>query len=307
MADEEDVKVAPHLTAKSHLCAAGSSFAVCDPMTFLRDFRAGFSGFFRAIGFAFSNRMGWMFMVPALLWVVLAFGLFVLLEGPVEELSAWLSIRLDIPVDTVATNWWADIKAFVNGAREVIMGIILKLAIAYLLFVANKYIVLILLSPLLAYASERTEEIITGRTFPFSWSQLLKDAFRGALIALRNGMIEISATLGILFLTLFVPILAPISLPLLFVISAYFYGFSMFDYVFERRRMRIHESVRAVNHHVGAVMANGMLFSGMMKLPLLGVMFAPVMAAIGAVLTTVRKETELPVNDLPSHHTRIAR
>lgn len=276
-------------------------------MTFFRDFRAGFSGFFRAFGFALNNRMGWMFLVPALLWVGLAFGLFALLEGPVEHLSAWLATQLDIPVDPVATNWWADFKAFINGAREVILGVILKLAIAYLLFVANKYIVLILLSPLLAYASERTEEIITGRTFPFSWGQLMKDAFRGALIAFRNGVMELSATVGLWFLTLFVPLLAPISLPLLFVISAYFYGFSMFDYVYERRRMRIHESVRAVNDHVGAVMSNGMVFSLVMKLPLLGVMFAPVMASIGAVLATLRKEKELPMLDLHTHQPRIAR
>lgn len=275
-------------------------------MTFFRDFRSGFAGFFRAFGFALGNRMGWMFLLPALLWVVLAFGLFALLEGPVEQLSAWLATQLDIPVDPTATNWWADIRAFLNGARELIMGIILKLAIAYLLFVANKYIVLILLSPLLAYASERTEEIITGRTFPFSWGQLMKDALRGAMIALRNGILELSATVGIWFLTLFVPLLAPISLPLLFLISAYFYGFSMFDYVHERRRMRIHESVRAVNDHVGAVMANGMLFSLLMKLPLLGVVFAPVMASIGAVLATLHKENGSPVIDLRTHQPRIA-
>lgn len=276
-------------------------------MTFFRDFRSGFSGFFRAFGFALNNRMGWMFLVPILLWVLLAFGLFHLLEGPVEHLSAWLAARLDIPVDPVATDWWTDIKAFLNGARELIMGIILKLAIAYLLFIANKYIVLILLSPLLAYASERTEEIITGRTFPFSWAQLMKDALRGALIAIRNGIMELSFTVVIWFLTLLVPLLAPISLPLLFLISAYFYGFSMFDYVFERRRMLIGESVRAVNDRIGAVMANGALFSLVMKLPLFGVMFAPVMASIGAVLATVRKKQELPMVDLRTTQSRIAR
>lgn len=276
-------------------------------MTFFSDLRSGFSGFFRAFGFALSNRMGWMFLVPVLLWVLLAFGLFHLLEGPVEHLRAWLAARFDIPVDPAATDWWAIIKTFLNGARELIMGIILKLAIAYLLFIANKYIVLILLSPLLAYASERTEEIITGRTFPFSWAQLMKDALRGALIALRNGTMELSATIGIWVLTLLVPLLAPISLPVLFLISAYFYGFSMFDYVFERRRMRIGESVRAVSDRIGAVMANGALFSLVMKLPLFGVMFAPVMASIGAVLATVRKEQELPMVDLRTTQPRIAR
>ena len=259
-------------------------------MTFFHDCRLGFSGFFRAFGFAFQNGMGWMFLVPAMLWVLLAFGLFNLLEGPAEDLSTWLAARFDIPMDAQETGWWADVKAFLNGARELIMGIILKLAIAYLLFITNKYIVLILLSPLLAYASERTEEIITGSTFPFSWAQLMKDALRGALIAVRNGVMELSVTAGIWLLTLLVPVLAPLSFLLLFLVSAYFYGFSMFDYVFERRRMRIGESVRAVNDRLGCVLANGTLFSLLMKLPLVGMMFAPVMASVGAVLATVRKE-----------------
>ena len=263
-------------------------------MSFTRDLGLGLSGFFRAFGFAMSNRMGWMFLVPVLLWVLLAFGLVAVLQGPVDRLSDWVALQLEVPVQEGAQDWWSDVKAFFNGAREMIVAILLKLAVAYLLFVANKYIVLILLSPLLAYASERTEEIITGRTFPFSWAQLMKDALRGALIALRNGIMELAITVGIWFLTLFVPVLAPVSFALLFTVSAYFYGFSMFDYVFERRRMRIGESVKAVNDRIGAVLANGALFSLVMKLPLLGVMFAPVLASIGAVLATLKKEGALP-------------
>lgn len=253
-------------------------------MAFTKDLGRGFSGFFRAFRFALDNRMAWMFLVPVLLWMALAFGLFALLQGPVERLSDWVALRLEIPVTTGAEDWWSGVKAFLNGAREVMVAVLLKLAVAYLLFVANKYIVLILLSPLLAYASERTEEVLTGRRYPFSLMQLLKDALRGALVALRNAILELSFVVGIWFLTLFVPLLAPISFILLFIVSAYFYGFSMFDYVFERRRMRIGESVKAMNDRVGAVMANGALFSLVMKLPLLGVMFAPVMASIGAVL-----------------------
>ncbi|MBL7941002.1 MAG: EI24 domain-containing protein [Flavobacteriales bacterium] len=274
-------------------------------MSFTRDLGLGLSGFMRAFGFALSNRMGWMFLVPVVLWVVLAFGLFTVLQGPVDALSSWIADRLGIPMDPTSTNWWSDVKAFLNGAREVIVMVVLKLAIAYLLFIANKYIVLVVLSPLLAYASERTEEVLTGRSFPFSWRQLLHDALRGALLALRNGVMELACTVGIWFLTLFVPPLAPISFILLFLVSSYFYGFSMFDYVFERRRLRIGERVRAVNDRIGAVMANGMLFGLLMKLPLLGVMFAPVMASIGAVLATVKKEQGSPSQQVYRNEERL--
>jgi CysZ protein len=262
-------------------------------MDFLRDLGTGISSFFRAFGFALSNRMGWMFLVPVVLWMILTYSLFKLLSAQVDDITHWAAGYLDIAVSPDDTGWWSAVKNFLNGAWNAILWVILHAAIVYLLFVANKYIVLILLSPLLAYASERTEEILTGRQFPFSWVQLLKDAVRGALIAMRNGILELGISIGIWFLTLFVPFLAPVSFILLFIVSSYFYGFSMFDYVFERRRMRIKASARAVNDRLGLVMANGSLFQLGMMIPFLGIMFTPVMAAIGAVLATVKKEGSL--------------
>ncbi|MEZ4807509.1 MAG: EI24 domain-containing protein [Flavobacteriales bacterium] len=268
-------------------------------MAFFRDLGNGSTSFFRAFGFALSNRMGWMFLVPTLLWILMAFGLFTLLKGPVDDLSDWVATQLNIPVSEADAGWWSAIKGFINGARELIVSIVLHVAIGYLLFVANKYIVLILLSPLLAYASERTEEIITGNTYPFSWMQLLRDALRGALIAMRNGIMELGISAGVWFLTILLPILSPFSVVLLFFVSSYFYGFSMFDYVFERRRLRIKESTRAVNDRMGLVMANGTLFQLGMMIPIFGIMFTPVMASVGAALATVKKEKAMAAAQAP--------
>ncbi|MEZ4739519.1 MAG: EI24 domain-containing protein [Flavobacteriales bacterium] len=261
-------------------------------MGFVRDAWSGADGFLKAFGFVRRNGMAWMFLVPVLLWVLLAYLGYSLLEGPVEAFNDRVAAYLDIPVEEGSTDPWSAIKAFFNDAREVIMAFVLKLAVGYLLFIANKYIVLVLLSPLLAYASERTEEILIGKRFPFNWGRLIRDALRGAGIALRNALLEITFTVVIWALTLLIPIITPISVVLLFFVSAYFYGFSTFDYVFERRRMRIGESVRAVNERIGAVVANGSLFNVLMKVPLLGVMFAPVLASVGAALAVLVKENE---------------
>lgn len=257
----------------------------------MRDLGLGFNGFFRAFGFCLRHGLWWMFLAPIALWVLLAYGLFHGLEAFTEALSTWAAGHLEIPLDLGSdAGWWTDVKAWINGAREAIVKWVLRLAIGYLLFVATKYIVLVLLAPLMAYASERAEEILTGRTYPFSFAQLMKDALRGALIALRNGVLEAVITLVIWTASLFLPIVTPISIVLLFLVSAYFYGFSMFDYVFERRRMRIGESTRAVNDQLGAVLANGACFSVLMKVPLLGLMLAPVLASVGAAITISRRE-----------------
>lgn len=262
------------------------------PMSFLRDIKLGVHGYFAAFGFAMRNGLGWVFMAPVLLWLFLFFGLFTVLQGPVEEVSHYVAGLLDIPMSEQDASWWSSTKAFFTGAWQLLTLVLLKAAIAYILYKVNKYLVLILLSPLLAYASERTEEILTGNTFAFSWVQLLKDALRGSLIALRNGTMELVITIGVWALTLMFPPFAPLALVLLFVVSAYFYGFSMFDYVFERRRLRIGESVRAVNDRMGAVLANGALFGLLMSIPLLGVMMGPPLGAIGASIAVIKDGSE---------------
>lgn len=273
------------------------NFAAPPSMGMASDFNHGFSGFFRAFGLAFSHGLWWMFLVPIVLWVLLAYGMFHMLEAATDATGAWAAGYPEIPLEQDDAGWWSEVKNWLNGARESVVAWVLRIAVGYLLFVANKYIVLVLLSPLLAYASERAEEELTGRRFPFSLAQLMKDAWRGALIALRNGILELAISVGIWVLTVFVPIVAPFSFVILFLVSSYFYGFSMFDYVYERRRMRIGESVRAVNSQRGAVIANGMLFNLLMKVPLVGLMFAPVMASIGAVVATVGKEVAARTKD----------
>lgn len=254
-------------------------------MLFTRNLGNGFSGFFSAFRFCFRHGMWWMFLVPGVLWVGLFFGLFHATEALTAAASVQVAEWLELPVaQTTADDWWEGVKAAINGAREVVVRWILRIAIAYLLFVANKYIVLVVLSPLLAYASERAEEILTGRVFPFSWRQLMKDAVRGALLAMRNGVLELSFSVVLWLLTLFLPFISPISFVLLFLVSAYFYGFSMFDYVFERHRLGIRASARAARENRGMVLANGALFWLLMLIPFVGVVVAPILACTGAAL-----------------------
>jgi CysZ protein len=245
---------------------------------------AAFSGFFSAFQFILRNGLGWLFLVPALLWVILSIGLFALLSGPVNDLALWISDLIQIDTPAMEEGLWRSIVQLLQGAGNLMIVIVLKIAIAWLLFTLNKYIVLILLSPVLAYASERAEEIITGRRHPFRVMHLLKDALRGSVIAMRNGILELLLSAVVWMLTLLLPFTVPLSVALLFLISAWFYGFSTFDYIFERRRMRVGESVQAINERIHLVVVNGALFSLLMKIPLVGMTFAPVMAAVGAVL-----------------------
>lgn len=253
--------------------------------------------FFRSPAFALRHGMGWLFLVPALLWVAFAVGLFALSTWMVGLVEPWLRGLVTpggAPPMEELHGFWAYARAFFEGTGAVVLLVAVKIALFFLFALVNKYIVLIALSPLLAYASERAEEHLTGRVHPFSLVQLLRDSLRGALIALRNGVLELAINLLVWAATLFMPLAAPFSALLLFGVSAYFYGFSMFDYVLERRRLGVRESVRAVNAHGGMVLMNGALFALLAKVPLVGLMCAPLMAAIGASLAWMEREQGPP-------------
>jgi CysZ protein len=238
--------------------------------------------------------MGWLFLVPALLWVGLTYGLLLLLQGPVEQLVSVIAGYMELPLDALQegeeAGWWEKVKAAFNGGRKVIVVVVVHLAAAYVLLTLNKYVVLMLLTPLLAYVSERTEQILRGSQVPFSWRQLLRDIARGTMLSARNALLELTINLVAWVVTLFVPVLFPVTSLLMLLVSAYFYGFSMFDYVFERRRLSVGDSLRAAQSHLGLVLGNGLLFALVMKIPLIGIMCAPAMASSGACMALLRWE-----------------
>ena len=238
----------------------------------MEGFSRGISGFTGAAGFMLRHRMGWMFLVPVILWLLFAFGLYQAGSALAGSLQTWGAAHLGLQVPAVdrqgLPGFWDDAKAFLNGARNV---------------------VLILLSPLLSYASERTEEILTGNAMGFSAVRWAKEMLRGMLMAMRNGGVELGINVLVWAITLFLPVLAPLSALFLWLVSCWFYGFSMFDYIHERRRLGLRASVRAARERRGMVLANGMLFNLLMKVPLLGMVAAPLLAAVGAVLADTPK------------------
>lgn len=264
----------------------------------MNDLFTGFRGFSRAFGFALRHGMWWLFLVPVLLWLLFASGIVWVSSAAVDVVNGWLSTwDIDLPANdrTGLEGLWDDIRQFFSSARDVVVLVVVKLALWFLFGLVGKYIVLILLSPLLAWASERTEELITGRSYPFILVQFMKDVGRGILMAIRNGALELAINILVWTLTLFVALLAPVTVVLLWLVSSWFYGFSMFDYLYERRRLGIGASARAAWQRPGLILANGMLFNFLMNPPFLNWILGPllsvlcfsvvpVVASIGAVL-----------------------
>lgn len=101
--------------------------------------------------------------------------------------------------------------------------------------IISKYILLIILSPWLAFISEKTAQVNAGQQVVFSWAQLINDEWRGVLISMRNFIYELGINLTVLLVSLFFPLITPLAFVINLYVGAYFYGFSMMDYACKRK------------------------------------------------------------------------
>ena len=254
----------------------------------MKEASLGIRGFVRSLGFAFTNGLWWLFLVPMVLQVALAAGLFWISDAVVEwaqhHLQALLPATAPQTTTTGLSRFLEDVQDALSTSGSFMLGLAVRLALFYLFTLISKYVVLIVLSPVLTYASERTEERLTGVHVPFAVGRFLKEVLRGIGMALRNGTIELALNILLWVLTLLFPPMAVLTAPLLWLISCWFYGFSMFDLVFERQGLGIGGSVRMARRVRGMVLANGVCLNLLMSVPFLGILLAPMMGAIGAVL-----------------------
>jgi len=171
-----------------------------------------------------------------------------------------------------------------------LMGeIMVRLTLVFFYFSLFKYIFLIIGSPLFAYLSERTEAIIEGKEFIFSWKQLWKDMIRGIRLAVRNTLWQTVYIISLLILSLF-PIVGWITPVIILFVECYYYGFSMLDYSCERHKLTASESIEFIGKHKGLSIGNGMVFYLMHLLPFVGWALAPSYAVVAATISLYHQE-----------------
>lgn len=264
----------------------------------MNDFKIGIQNYFRSFPFLFKHGLAHYFIYPLIIVVLLtvffAQGIDILVDSLSEYIYALFDLQTTLTGDE---STWEVITYWLANALKYTTMAILYVLFYYVYLKLNKYLVLILMSPIMALLSERTEEILTGNSYPFEFRQLLNDIWRGILIALRNMFFELSIValvwiFGILLGFIFPPIMivyAPLSAIFLFLIGAYFYGFSTMDYTNERRRLKVGESIKFIRTHKGIAVSNGMIFSLWLFIPILGPIIAPITCSCGATLAIAEK------------------
>ena len=238
---------------------------------FLRELISGVRMHATAFRFIHQQKLYLWLLLPIAINVALFVSTFGLSSYFSDALTQWLTAWMGSE-----DSLWQKVLYW-----TIFLGSRLLVFFAYALFYKN--LVFIVLSPLLAFLSEKTDEKATGNSYPFSWSQLLKDVIRGVRLAVRNLLYELGLSLVLLAFG-FVPLVGWISPILLLMVQSYFYGFSMLDYNCERYKMNTTESLRFVRTHRGLAIGLGLSFYGLFLLPYVGWIIAPVWGIVAATL-----------------------
>lgn len=222
-------------------------------MNFFRQIALGLKSYVSALRFIHAHKLYWYFPIPAFLMLIIYF------LG--DKVRKWQS------------GWDPQLGctecATMNDTIWFLIKLLISITVGLTLMKFAKYIVVIILSPLFSILSQVVEKKITGKTYPFEIRQTVHDVQRGVRIALRNIMWEYIFFFIILIVSMFGwdnPYLSPVFY-LTYVIAFFYYGFSFIDYINERRRLDIDQSIHFMRKHRGLAISIGAIYSLLILVP----------------------------------------
>ena len=244
--------------------------------------------YYKAHYFIRKHKLWKWIITPGIIYAVLFIISMYFFGKTANNFIEWLTLKTGFKVwlDKTGSGFLGFLFAFA--------GVMLWLIQMLFYFSLFKYIWLIVGSPVFAYLSERTDSIIENKEFNFDGKQFLKDVFRGIRIALRNCLWQSVYMISIVLLSL-IPVLGWLTPLLALLVECYYYGFSMLDYSFERKKMTAAESIYFIGNHKGLAIGNGLIFYLMQLLPLLGWILAPAYAVVAATLSLHDIKESIPV------------
>ncbi|MCC6599961.1 MAG: EI24 domain-containing protein [Crocinitomicaceae bacterium] len=239
------------------------------------------------------------FIYPILLNILLAMGVFTLLKEAIQALMQLLDPYFPrVPIENSGS--WQLIKTIFSHLAYYFATVILWLTGFFTFLKTSKYLILACMSPVMSMLSERTEEIVTGKKAPFSIVQLLSDVLRGIVLSFRNLLLELFTVwivmgfclaTGLVFPAA-VPLLSIVSSAIVFIVGAYFYGFATMDYVNERRKLSVKQSIQRMRKWRWIAIGNGAIFSILFLIPFIGISIGTTTSTVAATLSTLEKEEQ---------------
>lgn len=167
--------------------------------------------------------------------------------------------------------------------------------IQYMLEQITVFFILTLLSPFNSILSQKLDSAISGKTYKFDLVRLINDLLRMLLVVTIALLLQF-IILGIYWLITYIfgiNFLDPLAY---FVITAFFYGFAFFDYSLERYRIGIFESLGFAFSNMLLVTISGSLFLAIYNIPVVGLVFAPILTTMITTIIYIDKEAKVKLN-----------
>lgn len=252
----------------------------------LKEIITAIQSYYRAHQFISKHRLWKWILIPGILYMILfTIGMYFFWTSSGAAIT-YLSEVIGIE------RWLQQQRSGLLSFVFMMSRIMVQLLLLFFYFSLFKYLWLIIGSPVFAYLSEKTESLLEGTDYPFSWPQLLKDMLRGIKLALRNALWQTVYTVSILLLS-FVPVVGWVMPVVSLFVECYYYGFSMLDYSCERHKLSPSQSVTFISNRKGLAIGNGLVFYLMHFIPVIGWVLAPAYAVVAATISLYYQEKEV--------------
>lgn len=215
----------------------------------------------------------WIYLVPAIVIGILFYILGSFFPNNIEavESSNWISNGFQYSV-----NWLISFGSSIGDFMY-------------------KFIILSLLSPFNSLLSEKVDNSMTDSKFDGGVSLMIRNLFRTiAILAVSTGLYLIAIFCW--WLTSKIIGLHALDSVVYFFISAYFIGFSFFDYSLERYDKGISSTLQFGFKNKITVLLSGLIFSLIYLIPKIGIIFAPFLVTLNSTLVFLQIENKLNTN-----------
>lgn len=224
------------------------------------------------------KRRYFIYLIPGLI-ITLLFAFFSSFFGGTETVSE-------------DAGWMASIFSKVSSILEFI---IIQIYI---------FVILTLLSPFNTFLSEKLDSELTQATYPFNPIKIINDLIRMIFVVLLILLIEFSF---LFFWWLFCWIFGIhdtiIYQAVTFVMAAFFFGFSFYDYSLERYSVNVFGSISFAFSHFFMVLLTGIIFKILYympyfgEIPYLGITIAPVLTTMISTIVYLNFKKEQKTNE----------
>ena len=212
------------------------------------------------------------FGVPMLISFLTAGLIGVAAWGFSDNIGGWISKAW---VWEWGSETFRSISDFIGGAIVVVIGLILY-----------KHVVMALSAPFMSPVSEKIEAHLLGNEHTHRNTTFGAQLWRGVRINVRNLLMELLFTVPLLILSL-IPGVNIITSILLFLMQSYYAGFGNMDYTLERH-FSYDDSLKFVRSHSGIAIGNGIVFMGMLFIPIIGIILVLPLSVTASTTETVR-------------------